>query len=80
VEAIYVFPLDEHAAVCEFEADVQGKRIVGVVKPKDRALKEYHQAISRGDGAYLLEQRLFSFLFLFDSFLFLFASFSFLFI
>ena len=51
-----MFPLDEHAAVCEFEAEIQGKKIAGVVKEKEQAALEYNQAIRRGDGAYLLEQ------------------------
>jgi len=51
-----VFPLDEHAAVCEFEAEIQGKKVVGIVKEKQQAQQEYNQAVSRGDGAYLLEQ------------------------
>ena len=67
-----MFPLDEHAAVCEFEAEIQGKKIVGVVKEKEQAAREYAQAIRQGDGAYLLEQGLIhislSFLFWFDKF------------
>ena len=67
-----MFPLDEHAAVCEFEAEIQGKKVIGVVKGKEQATVEYNQAIRRGDGAYLLEQGLIhislSFLFWFDKF------------
>jgi len=53
-----VFPLDSAAAVCEFEAEVNGTKIVGVVKEKKQAQAEYNQAIKRGDGAYLLEEGL----------------------
>jgi len=56
IEANYIFPLDEHAAVCEFEAEINGKRIIGIAKEKNEARAEYNQAVSRGDGAYLLEQ------------------------
>jgi len=56
IEAIYAFPLDEHAAICEFEAEINGKKVIGVVKSKNQAKVEYNQAIQRGDGAYLLEQ------------------------
>ena len=56
IEAMYVFPIDEHAAVCEFEAEIRGNRIIGVVKSKNQAKAEYNQAVRRGDGAYLLEQ------------------------
>uniref|UniRef100_A0A8C3I7R8 Poly [ADP-ribose] polymerase n=1 Tax=Chrysemys picta bellii TaxID=8478 RepID=A0A8C3I7R8_CHRPI len=56
IEAKYVFPLDGTAAVCGFEAFINGKHIVGKVKEKAQAHKEYREAISRGDGAYLMDQ------------------------
>ncbi|XP_065253676.1 protein mono-ADP-ribosyltransferase PARP4 [Emys orbicularis] len=56
IEAKYVFPLDGTAAVCGFEAFINGKHIVGKVKEKEQAHKEYREAISRGDGAYLMDQ------------------------
>ncbi|CAM4358358.1 unnamed protein product [Lepidochelys olivacea] len=56
IEAKYVFPLDGTAAVCGFEAFINGKHIVGKVKEKEQAHKEYRDAISRGDGAYLMDQ------------------------
>ncbi|KAM7179848.1 protein mono-ADP-ribosyltransferase PARP4 isoform 5-T5 [Macrochelys suwanniensis] len=56
IEAKYVFPLDGTAAVCGFEAFINGKHIVGKVKEKKQAHKEYREAISRGDGAYLMDQ------------------------
>lgn len=56
IEAKYVFPLDESAAVCGFEAYINDKHIVGKVKEKTEAREEYKQAIERGDGAYLLEE------------------------
>ncbi|TFK09944.1 protein FAM98A [Platysternon megacephalum] len=56
IEAKYVFPLDNTAAVCGFEAFINGKHIVGKVKEKEQAHKEYREAISRGDGAYLMDQ------------------------
>jgi hypothetical protein len=37
IEASYVFPLDERAAVCGFEAEISGKRIVASVKEKEQA-------------------------------------------
>ena len=55
-EATYFFPLDEQAAVCEFEARINGKVIVGQVTEKERAKHEYAEAVQRGDGAYLVEQ------------------------
>eukprot|EP01102_Stenamoeba_stenopodia_P013992 TRINITY_DN4606_c0_g1_i3.p1 TRINITY_DN4606_c0_g1~~TRINITY_DN4606_c0_g1_i3.p1 ORF type:complete len:764 (-),score=185.45 TRINITY_DN4606_c0_g1_i3:796-3087(-) len=56
IEANYVFPLDSNAAVCDFQADINGTIIQGKVKEKQQAKREYKEAIQRGDGAYLLEQ------------------------
>ncbi|XP_043104064.1 protein mono-ADP-ribosyltransferase PARP4-like isoform X2 [Puntigrus tetrazona] len=56
IEAKYVFPLEETAAVCGFEAFINGKHIVGKVKEKEQARKEYKQAIEKGHGAYLMDQ------------------------
>jgi len=57
IEASYMFPLDERAAVCGFEAEIQGKRVIGIAKEKEQAQREYNAAIARGDGAYLLEEK-----------------------
>ncbi|CAH2225278.1 poly [ADP-ribose] polymerase 4 [Pelobates cultripes] len=56
IEAKYVFPLDNTATVCGFEAFINGKHIVGEVKEKQQAHKEYRTAISEGHGAYLMDQ------------------------
>ncbi|XP_018410174.1 PREDICTED: poly [ADP-ribose] polymerase 4-like [Nanorana parkeri] len=56
IEAKYVFPLDSTAAVCGFEAFINGKHIVGEVKEKQQAHQEYRTAISQGHGAYLMDQ------------------------
>ncbi|XP_016517770.1 poly [ADP-ribose] polymerase 4-like isoform X1 [Poecilia formosa] len=56
IEAKYVFPLDDSAAVCGFEAFINGKHVVGEVKEKAAARKEYKQAIAKGHGAYLMDQ------------------------
>ncbi|KAL3871218.1 hypothetical protein ACJMK2_039226 [Sinanodonta woodiana] len=56
LEAKYVFPLDEMAVVCGFEAFINGKHIIGEVKEKETAHKEYKKAISEGHGAYLMDQ------------------------
>ena len=56
IEAKYVFPLGDGAAVCGFEAFINDKHIVGQVKEKEVAHKEYKQAISEGHGAYLMDQ------------------------
>ncbi|XP_028847905.1 protein mono-ADP-ribosyltransferase PARP4 isoform X2 [Denticeps clupeoides] len=56
IEAKYVFPLEESAAVCGFEAFINGKHVIGEVKEKEQAHKEYRQAIEKGHGAYLMDQ------------------------
>ncbi|KAK7486590.1 hypothetical protein BaRGS_00022115, partial [Batillaria attramentaria] len=56
VEAKYVFPLGEGAAVCGFEAFINDKHVVGEVKEKEEAHKEYKQAVSEGHGAYLMDR------------------------
>ncbi|XP_006915899.1 poly [ADP-ribose] polymerase 4 [Pteropus alecto] len=56
IEAKYVFPLDDKAAVCGFEAFINGKHIVGEIKEKEAAHQEYREAISQGHGAYLMDQ------------------------
>ncbi|XP_065065834.1 protein mono-ADP-ribosyltransferase PARP4-like isoform X2 [Rhopilema esculentum] len=56
IEAKYVFPLNSMAAVCGFEAFINGKHIVGQVKEKEKAHKEYKEAISQGHGAYLMDE------------------------
>ncbi|KAJ0070205.1 hypothetical protein NL108_002520 [Boleophthalmus pectinirostris] len=56
IEAKYVFPLDDSAAVSGFEAFINGKHVVGQVKEKETARREYKQAIEKGHGAYLMDQ------------------------
>jgi Ca-activated chloride channel family protein len=56
VEAVYVFPLDESAAVCSFAAVVGGVRYEGVVKPREDAFAVYDDAIAEGHGAFLLDE------------------------
>ncbi|XP_040278398.1 protein mono-ADP-ribosyltransferase PARP4 [Bufo bufo] len=56
IEAKYVFPLDSTAAVCGFEAFINRKHIIGKVKEKQQAHREYRTAISEGHGAYLMDQ------------------------
>ena len=46
IEAQYKFPIHEAAAVCEFEAEIDGQRKVkGIVKEAKEAAKEYTEAI-----------------------------------
>ena len=43
-------------SVCGFEAFINGKHIIGEVKEKEQAHREYKQAISEGHGAYLMDE------------------------
>ena len=46
IEAQYKFPIYEGAAVCEFEAEIDGQRKVkGIVKEAKEAAKEYTDAL-----------------------------------
>jgi len=56
LEVVYVFPLDEGAAVCGFEATVDGVRYVGRATERDEAFKRYDDALEAGHGAYLLDE------------------------
>ena len=56
IEAVYVFPLDEGAAVCGFEAVTNGVHYVGEVRPRDEAFRVYDEALLAGHGAYLLDE------------------------
>ncbi|XP_048197632.1 protein mono-ADP-ribosyltransferase PARP4 isoform X1 [Perognathus longimembris pacificus] len=56
IEAKYIFPLDDKAAVCGFEAFINEKHVVGEIKEKEEAQREYREAIREGHGAYLMDQ------------------------
>jgi Ca-activated chloride channel family protein len=56
IEAVYLFPLDERAAVCGFEAIVDGTLVVGEVQERDQAFETYDDALERGHGAFLLDE------------------------
>ena len=56
IEAKYVFPLQKGCVVCGFEAYIGAKHVVGVVREKEEARREYHEAVAKGHGAYLMEE------------------------
>ncbi len=56
LEVVYVFPLDEGAAVCGFEASVDGVRYVGRAMERDEAFKKYDDALDAGHGGFLLDE------------------------
>jgi len=56
IEALYTFPLPEDAAVCEFEVITGDRVLTGQVEEAGKAEDVYDEVISRGHGAFLLEQ------------------------
>ena len=56
VEALYVFPLPEDAAVSDFSLTLGERVISGVVRERAEARREYEEARDQGQGAALLEQ------------------------
>jgi Ca-activated chloride channel family protein len=56
VEAVYVFPLEEAAAVCGFAARIGDKLVQGKVEEREKAFATYDDALSNGHGAFLLDQ------------------------
>ena len=56
LEANYVFPLPENAAVDRYSFQVDGRVICGVVRKRAEARQIYQQARDRGQTAALLEQ------------------------
>lgn len=56
VEATYVFPLEESAAVCGFQVEIDGEVLHGRVEGRDEAFDQYDDAIAEGRTAFLLDQ------------------------
>ncbi|MGD9642083.1 MAG: VIT domain-containing protein [Elusimicrobiales bacterium] len=55
LEAVYVFPLPENAAVNDMELKVGDRTIKGQIKKREEARQEYEQAKARGYTAALLD-------------------------
>ncbi|CAF1094814.1 unnamed protein product [Adineta steineri] len=56
VEAVYIFPIEENAAIYEFTAHIDNRLIKAVVQEKNTAENMYEDAIQRGQTAVLLRQ------------------------
>lgn len=56
IEAVYVFPLPEAAAVCGLAVRVGDRRIEGQVDRRDKAFAAYDDAMEAGHGAVLLDE------------------------
>lgn len=57
IEAIYTFPLPGDSAINHFVMEIEGRRIIGVVKPKAEAVAAYREARARGYTASLMTQK-----------------------
>ncbi len=56
VEAVYVFPLPEDAAVTALTLTIGERTIEGTIREREQAQRDYAQARDAGQGAALLEQ------------------------
>ncbi|MDX9719933.1 MAG: VIT domain-containing protein [Myxococcota bacterium] len=56
LEAIYVFPLPEHAAVTDMRMLIGNRRIRATLREREEAVSIYEAAIDEGKSAALLEQ------------------------
>ena len=57
IPQIYAFPLDERAAVCAYECEIDGVVTRGKVMAHQEAVRTYHAALEQKKEAQLLEQR-----------------------
>ncbi|CAF1583580.1 unnamed protein product, partial [Adineta ricciae] len=56
IEAIYVFPIEESAAIYEFTAEIDNRIIRALLKEKQVAKEQYRQAVKQGKTAVLFQQ------------------------
>ena len=56
LEATYIFPLPDRAAVTDFRMEVAGRVVEGVLKERGQARREYTQAMRQGHRASIAEE------------------------
>jgi len=56
IEATYIFPLPDRAAVTRFRMEVAGRVIEGVIDERGRAREQYDEAIAAGHRAAITEE------------------------
>src|SRR5438067_9405642 len=56
LEATYIFPLPDRAAVTHFRMEVNGRVIEGQLKERGQARREYTEAIEKGHRAAITEE------------------------
>ncbi|MBN1411820.1 MAG: VWA domain-containing protein [Spirochaetales bacterium] len=58
IEAVYLFPVEESAAVIGFEIETGGRTIKGITEEREKAFEIYDKAIEEGNAGFLLDQEL----------------------
>ncbi|KAH3732835.1 Vault protein inter-alpha-trypsin domain [Pelomyxa schiedti] len=56
LEVVYEFILGDDVSVSAFVADIEGKKVSGVVQEKQKAKELYDDSIASGGGAFLVEE------------------------
>lgn len=56
LEATYIFPLPDRAAVTGFRMEVAGRVVEGVLEERAQARRDYHEAIAAGHRASIAEE------------------------
>ncbi len=56
LEATYIFPLPDRAAVTHFRMEVNGRVVEGLLKERGQARREYSEAIEKGQRAAITEE------------------------
>jgi Ca-activated chloride channel family protein len=56
IEAVYTFPLAWGAVLLGMEVEIGGKKLVGTVVGREKATRDYEEAISEGDTPVMLQQ------------------------
>ena len=56
LEATYIFPLPDRAAVTSFRMEVAGRVVEGILKERGEARREYDEAIQAGQRAAITEE------------------------
>lgn len=56
IEGIYMFPIPKTALISNFEVEIGGRTLKAIVEEKDKAIKIYENAKTRGENSFLLEE------------------------
>merc|ERR1712066_97473 len=56
INSIFIFPVNSASAIYHLSANVGGRKIIGKVKEKTEAKKEFDQAVSDGKSAVMAKE------------------------